>query len=71
KTTIYLSEEMKSQLRQMARETGRSEADLIREGIRLALEQHTTPPPRAGIFSSGKGDLSERVAELLKGFGQG
>lgn len=33
KTTAYLPRELKDALRETARESGRSEADLIREGI--------------------------------------
>jgi plasmid stability protein len=70
KTTVYLPDELKAQLKRTAAETGRSEADLIREGIRLALVQCLPPAPRSGIFDSGDPRLSERVDELLKGFGK-
>ncbi len=70
KTTIYLPAALKGVLERVAAETGRSEADLIREGIRLAVAQHEPPAPQSGIFASGDPGLSERVDELLKGFGQ-
>ena len=35
KTTVYLPDELKRALRRAAHSTGRSEADLIREGIGL------------------------------------
>jgi Arc/MetJ-type ribon-helix-helix transcriptional regulator len=70
KTTVYLPDELKSQLERTASETRRSEADLIREGIRLAIAQHLPPTPRSGIFDSGESSLSERVDELLQGFGK-
>ncbi len=71
KTTVYLPEDLRAELDRMAAETGRSEADLIREGIRLAVERHTPETPRSGIFASGDTRLSERVDELLeKGFGR-
>ena len=35
RTTVYLPEELKLDLRRTARTAGRSEADLIREGVRL------------------------------------
>ncbi len=69
KTTVYLSDELKSELKRVAGETGLSEAELIREGIRLAVSRHLPPVPRAGIFDSGEPGLSERVDELLAGFG--
>ncbi len=70
KTTVYLPDDLKTELERVAAETGRSEAELIREGVRLVLAQCTPPPPRCGIFDSGHSDLSERVDELLAGFGQ-
>jgi len=70
KTTVYLPDELKIELDRLAEETGQSEAELIRQGIRLAIAQHQPPPPHQGIFESGVSDLSERVDELLKGFGE-
>jgi len=70
KTTIYLSDDLKVALHRTALETDRSEADLIREGIKLVLSQQQTPPPRAGIFDSGDPFLSDKVDELLAGFGE-
>lgn len=35
KTTVYMSDPLKAQLARAAAESGRSEADLIREGIEL------------------------------------
>ena len=69
-TTVYLPDDMKAELQRLATETGRSEADLIREGIRLALAQHEPPAPRSGLFDSGVHDVSGRAEELLEGFGQ-
>jgi predicted transcriptional regulator len=71
KTTLYLPDDLKARLARTAAETGRSEAELIREGIRLALAQQEPPAARAGIFASGRLDLSERVDNLLAaGFGR-
>jgi len=67
RTTIYVPDDMKAELARVAAETGRTEADLIRLGIRLALAQRTPPAPRSGIFDSGQPHLSERVDELLSG----
>ncbi len=69
KTTVYLPDELKARLQQIAAETGRTEAELIREGVRLAISQHVPPVPRFGVFDSGDPRLSERVDELLSGFG--
>ncbi|MBI2910650.1 MAG: ribbon-helix-helix protein, CopG family [Chloroflexi bacterium] len=71
KTTVYLPDDLKADLQRTAAETGRSEADLIREGIRLAVAQRTPPLPSFGIFDSGDPDLCQRVDEILrKGFGR-
>ncbi len=69
RTTIYLPEDLKSSLARAAQEEGRTEADLIREGIeRLLQSRH--PEPRIPLFTSGKPDLAENVDTLLNGFGE-
>lgn len=70
KTTVYLPDDLKAELRRTAAETESSEAEIIREGIRLALDRRLPPLPSFGIFDSGDGSLSERVDELLEGFGR-
>ncbi len=69
KTTVYLSDELKRALRRAARSTGRSEADLIREGIGLVAGTHRVAEPRLPLFESGQPDLADRVDEELDGFG--
>jgi metal-responsive CopG/Arc/MetJ family transcriptional regulator len=70
RTTVYLPEDLKVALERAAADSGRSEADIIREGIRLAIARLRPPPPRSGIFASGDETLSEKVDELLQGFGE-
>jgi Arc/MetJ-type ribon-helix-helix transcriptional regulator len=70
KTTVYLPDDLKADLERTAVATGRSSAELIRAGIRLAIAQETPPIPRSGIFESDDPSLSERVDELLADFGQ-
>ncbi len=70
KTTVYLPDDLKDALQQTAAETGRSEADLIREGIRLAIERRVPPAPTIGLHISDDPSFAERVDEHLKGFGQ-
>lgn len=70
KTTVYLPYELKRDLERVATATGRSEADLIREGVQLAIAQHADPLPHFGIFHSGDPTLADRVDELLAGFGE-
>lgn len=70
KTTVYLPDDLKQALRRTARATGRSEAELIREGIGLVAGTHRIAEPRLPLFESGHPDLADRVDELLDGFGE-
>jgi Ribbon-helix-helix protein, copG family len=70
KSTVYLPDDLKDALERAARETKRSEAEIIREGIRLVIAQADIPPPQTGVFDSGGPSLSQRVDELLSGFGE-
>jgi len=70
KTTIYLPEELKAKLERAAAETGRSEADIIREGILLAVARCAPPQPRIPLFVSNDPDLAARADEYLAGFGE-
>jgi len=70
RTTIYLPDSLKSDLERAAREDGRTEADLIREGVERLLHSRA-PEPRLPLFASGQPDLAERSEELLAGFGEG
>jgi hypothetical protein len=71
KTTLYLPEELKASLERKARNEQRSEAEIIREAIRRAVEE-SYPPPRIPLMARGLGDptASERVDELLSDFGR-
>lgn len=70
KTTLYLPDELKCEIERVSRETGKSEADLIRASIRDGLPRQLPPTPIGGLFDSGGQCLSERVDELLRGFGE-
>ena len=70
KTTVYLTTEQKRALARAARAEGRSEADLIREGIEKVTELHRVAEPTLPLFDSGVPDLADRVDELLDGFGE-
>ena len=71
KTTLYLPDDLKRELERAAAATGRSEADIVREGIRLALARRVPPPPTIPIFVGKDGDVAARVDELLaQGFGR-
>lgn len=70
KTTVYLPDDLKRALRRAARSSGRSEADLIREGIGIVTGTHRVAEARLPLFESGMPDLAERVDEHLLGFGE-
>jgi len=67
RTQVQLTEQQASSLRRIAAETGRSVADLVREGVDLYLDA-TKGPPREelvrralsaiGKYSSGLKDVS-------------
>ena len=70
KTTVYLPDELKDRLSELATISGRSEADLIREAITSLTAGVERPRPRGTVFDSGEGGLAERVDEALGGFGE-
>jgi hypothetical protein len=70
KTTVYLPDELKAALTRAARTSGHSEAELIREGVRLMTERCSSPEPILPLFRSGDPDLAEHVDEALAGFGE-
>ena len=72
KTTVYLPADLKASLRGMARDTGVSEAELIREAVGEKVLRHARPRPRVPLTDRGLGDpeAAHRVDDLLAGFGQ-
>jgi len=70
KTTVYLPDDLKAELARVAAETGRSEAELIRAGIRLALAGHVPPAPTLPILVSEDPHFAENVDAHLAGFGE-
>ena len=71
-TAVYLKDEQQSRLKELSKKTGRSEAELIREGIDLVWLQYRAP---IGIGDMpvihGPGNVAERVDQLLaEGFGR-
>ena len=69
RTTIYFPDTLKGDLERAAREEGRTEADLIREGVERLLRSRR-PEPRLPLFASGHPHLAEQVDEMLAGFGE-
>jgi hypothetical protein len=70
KTTVYLTEELKSSLRRQADVSGRSEAELIREAIEAQMHGADQMRPRGSLFASGDPLLSDQVENALLGFGE-
>jgi hypothetical protein len=70
KTTVYLTAAQKHALARAAKATGRSEADLIRQGIEAVTSRHRAARLTLPLFESGHPDLAERVDDYLDGFGE-
>jgi hypothetical protein len=66
---VYLPDDLKADLERTAQESGCSEAELIREGIRLVITQRLPPAPTIPIYVSDDPHFAERVDEHLAGFG--
>lgn len=60
KTTVYLTTEQKAALAAAAREQGRSEARLIRDGIEGLLAGHATREAPASAAGEPKTDVGDR-----------
>jgi Arc/MetJ-type ribon-helix-helix transcriptional regulator len=56
KTSVYLSDEEANDLRQAALVSGRSQADLVREGVRLVIAENTGRQRRFHSLAMGRGD---------------
>jgi hypothetical protein len=72
KTTIYLPDELKKRLEEVARSTGRPEAAVIRDAIDNATRESAPPPPRVPLVEHGLGDstIAENVDRFLERFGR-
>jgi len=56
KTTVYLSEEEAQSLRRAARATGKSQSELIREGVRSVANPRSLPPRVFHSMAAGRSD---------------
>jgi len=70
KIAVYLPHALKRALEQAAQIEGRSQADLIREGISRVTARQEVTEPRLPLFNSRQPDLAARVDELVEGFGE-
>lgn len=64
---MYLPDDLKAAIKRAAKQRGVSEAEVIRESIRLGVGNET-PRPHGGLYS-GSEPIARRVDELLEGFG--
>ena len=68
KTTLYLPEDLKAAVKRVATEQGVSEAEIIRESIRVSVGS-VRPCPRGALYSSGQ-PIARDAEEMLAGFGE-
>lgn len=59
KTSVYLSNEQSERLRRLAATTGRSQAELIREGVRLVIAAEEGAERRFRSLGKGHGGGQE------------
>lgn len=68
KTTVYLTPELKSAVKRVARQRRVTEAEVIRDSIRSAVGGDR-PRPRGGLFASGA-PIAREADTYLPGFGE-
>lgn len=67
---MYLPEDLRRRLAQLAEQQGTSQATLIRRALEDLLERDRGPRPRLPLFRGPDPTLAERVDEALEGFGR-
>ena len=72
RTTVYLDEGDKEKLTALAAAQGKSEAELIREGVRILISRGERPRPRTGYGQSTDRRSARDTDKLLTetGFGE-
>ena len=72
KTTVYLTAADYRRLKQLARATHRTTAQLVREAVAEYARRHASRarPRSLGAGHSGQSDLGTRAERLLRGFGR-
>lgn len=68
KTILYLPADLKAAIKRAANERGVSEAEVIRESLRVTVGQRR-PRPRGGLFASGA-PIARDADEHLAAFGE-
>ena len=69
KTSVYLDDQQKRDLDRVSQITGRSQSELIRDGVSQVIHDHlaTRPKMRARFHDPA---LVGRTEDLLEGFGE-
>lgn len=71
KTTLYIDERQDRATKALAREQGRSQAEIIREAIDAFVNDVRVKPKSIGIGHSGDGEsIRDKKHEWLKDFGE-
>ena len=68
RSTVYIEESVDLELKRLARQTGHSQAELIREGIREVIAKHKRKrplPKSVGMVNSGNSELADSAEDLL------
>jgi hypothetical protein len=68
KTTVYLPDDLKTALADVAVNRGVAEAQLIREAIASYVASAICPKPTPGLFSDGTFE-ADKMGEYMLGFG--
>lgn len=69
KTSVYLDDEQKHDLERIVEITGRSQAELIRDGINQIIQDHLAKRPRMRARFHDD-TVVGRTEELMEGFGE-
>jgi hypothetical protein len=69
KTTVYLPDELKRALANVARRRGISEAELLREAVARVTSDADAPAPTLPLFRSKGPSIAEAIDRALDGFG--
>jgi Arc/MetJ-type ribon-helix-helix transcriptional regulator len=69
KTSVYLDDQQKHDLERIVELTGRSQAELIRDGINQVIHDHLARRPRMKARFHDE-TLVGRTEDLLEGFGE-
>ncbi|MFN0159673.1 MAG: hypothetical protein ACKVQQ_00475 [Burkholderiales bacterium] len=67
RTTVFFDEETRMRLRSLARRTGLTQAQVLREAVARYEVENSRPalPPGIGEFRSGRADTASRTREIL------